>query len=180
VKRIAYDADTQRYTFRDRSGQMYQNAPGEMYGVLKPVSAPAAPRRNVTITGELITPSRLVAQLLMIFHMVERKDPALIRARSVKRPAVTFDDFLPPEYITNAEDTNTPPPSPIEKIARVTRKATLPKIRTVTGVMRRRTSSSRSASVNDEKRPFLDDYNYSPLSYMDEEKDMSNCSNSFI
>ncbi|OAX41094.1 hypothetical protein K503DRAFT_767959 [Rhizopogon vinicolor AM-OR11-026] len=57
VKRIAYDADTQQYTFRDPSGQLYQNAPGENYGVLKPVSTPATPRRRVTITGELATPS---------------------------------------------------------------------------------------------------------------------------
>jgi hypothetical protein len=53
MKRIAYDADSQRYTFRDRSGQLFQSAPGEEYGKLKPVSAPLAPRRSVTITGML-------------------------------------------------------------------------------------------------------------------------------
>ena len=51
MRRVAYDADTQRYTFRDRSGQLYQSAPGEEYGVLKPVAAPLPPRRNVSITG---------------------------------------------------------------------------------------------------------------------------------
>ena len=51
MRRVAYDADTQRYTFRDRSGQLYQSAPGEEYGVLKPVTAPLPHRRNVTITG---------------------------------------------------------------------------------------------------------------------------------
>ncbi|OJA07923.1 hypothetical protein AZE42_03682 [Rhizopogon vesiculosus] len=150
VKRIAYDADTQQYAFRDPSGQLYQNAPGEKYGVLKPVSALATPRRRVTIT--------------------ERRDPALIRARSIKHPAKTFDDFLPPEYITNAEDTNSVPNSPIDKIARVTRKATLSKIPgVVTGAMRRRTSSPRS-SVDDEKHYLLDDRSSSSPSYVDEEK----------
>lgn len=51
VQRIAYDADTQRYTFRDRSGRLYQSAPSEEYGVLKPVATPLSHRRNVTITG---------------------------------------------------------------------------------------------------------------------------------
>ncbi|KAG1729079.1 uncharacterized protein EDB91DRAFT_1020587, partial [Suillus paluster] len=127
IKRIAYDADTQKYTFRDRSGQLYQNPSGEMYGILKAVSAPATPRRS----AQPLTSS--IAYL-------ERRDPALIRARSVKRPAKTFDDFLPPEYITNAaaEDSNSAPGSPSEEIARVTRKPTLPKMQRVVAVVRRR------------------------------------------
>ncbi|KAJ8592160.1 hypothetical protein M405DRAFT_68916 [Rhizopogon salebrosus TDB-379] len=156
VKRIAYDADTQQYTFRDRTGQLYQNTPGDTYGVLNPVSVPATPRRRVTIT--------------------ERRDPALVRARSIKHPAKTFGDFLPPEYITNAEDTESVPVSPIRKVARMTRKATLSKIPgVVTGAMRRRRNSTRS-SGDDDKERFLDDS--SPLPYLDEEKDSLNRSNS--
>ncbi|KAG0698003.1 hypothetical protein DFH29DRAFT_943503 [Suillus ampliporus] len=155
VKRIAYDADTQQYTFRDRSGQLYQNPSGEMYGVLKAVSVPATPRRSVTIT--------------------ERRDPALIRARSVKRPAKTFDDFLPPEYITNAEDSNSTPDSPSEEIAQVTRTLTLPKMQRVAEVVRRRSNSPRT-SEDDEKNHLLDDRTSSPTSYAtheDDEKELS-------
>lgn len=155
IKRIAYDADTQQYTFRDRSGQLYQNPSGETYGVLKPVSAPAAPRRSVTITA--------------------RRDPALIRARSVKRPAKTFDDFLPPEYITSAGDSVSAPDSPSEDIARVKRNRSLPKIPRIVEVMRPRAISPRK-SEDDEKRYLLDDRSTSPVSYAthhDDEKELS-------
>ena len=37
MKRIAYDADTRIYTFRDRDGKLYRSAPGEEYGRLVPV-----------------------------------------------------------------------------------------------------------------------------------------------
>lgn len=37
-KRIAYDADTARYTFRDREGALWLSKPGESYGKLMPVS----------------------------------------------------------------------------------------------------------------------------------------------
>lgn len=42
MNRIAYDADTGRYTFRDEKGVLYQGAPGEEYGVMTPVSSPRA------------------------------------------------------------------------------------------------------------------------------------------
>ncbi|KAG2130443.1 uncharacterized protein EDB93DRAFT_79197 [Suillus bovinus] len=144
IKRIAYDADTQQYIFRDRSGQLYQNPSGEKYGVLKPVSAPATPRRSVTIT--------------------ERRDPALIRARSVKRPAKTFDDFLPPEYITNAEVSSSTPDSPSEGVARLNRNRTLPKIPKIVEVIRSRAISPQG-SADDDKRYLLDDRSASPTSY---------------
>ncbi|KAG2125880.1 hypothetical protein BD769DRAFT_1463847 [Suillus cothurnatus] len=152
IKRIAYDADTQQYTFRDRSGQLYQNSSGETYGVLKPVSAPAAPRRSVTIT--------------------ERRDPALIRARSVKRPAKTFDDFLPPQYITNAEDSSSLPDSPSEDIARVNRNRALPKIPRIAEVIQ---AIPPRGSEDDEKDCLLDDRSTSPTSYAthDDEKELS-------
>ncbi|RDB28149.1 hypothetical protein Hypma_001393 [Hypsizygus marmoreus] len=38
MKRIAYDADTKRYTFRDSHGVLYQGAPEEDYGTLTPMS----------------------------------------------------------------------------------------------------------------------------------------------
>ncbi|KIK16075.1 hypothetical protein PISMIDRAFT_686755 [Pisolithus microcarpus 441] len=81
VERIAYDADSQRYLFRDRAGQLYQNEPGDEYGVLQPVKCPIPPRRSVTI--------------------IEHRDPALWENQSDEVPK-TFDDILPSNYITSA------------------------------------------------------------------------------
>ncbi|KAI6099014.1 hypothetical protein F5141DRAFT_1144009 [Pisolithus sp. B1] len=81
IKRIAYDADSQRYLFRDRVGQLYQNEPGDEYGVLQPVKCPIPPRRNVTI--------------------IEHRDPLVWEKQSDEVPK-TFDDILPSNYITSA------------------------------------------------------------------------------
>lgn len=35
--RIGYDADSQRYTFRDQDGSLWESAPGNRYGELRPV-----------------------------------------------------------------------------------------------------------------------------------------------
>jgi len=35
-ERIGYDADSQTYTFRDRDGAIYESAPGNRYGTLRP------------------------------------------------------------------------------------------------------------------------------------------------
>ncbi|KAG1856293.1 hypothetical protein C8R48DRAFT_675092 [Suillus tomentosus] len=149
IKRISYDADTQQYIFRDRSGQLYQNPSGETYGVLRPVSAPATPRRK-------------------------RKDPALIRARSVKRPAKTFDDFLPREYITNAKESSSAPDSPNEAITRANRNRALPKIPKIGEVIRSRAISPRE-SADEEKRHLLGDRSASPTSYAthEDEKELN-------
>ena len=36
MQRIGYDADTQRYTFRDAEGNLFESEPGSRYGVLRP------------------------------------------------------------------------------------------------------------------------------------------------
>jgi hypothetical protein len=36
MQRIGYDADTQRYTFRDAEGKLFESAPGSRYGELRP------------------------------------------------------------------------------------------------------------------------------------------------
>lgn len=38
-KRIAYDSDTAKFTFRDRNGLLYQGEAGADYGILTPTSA---------------------------------------------------------------------------------------------------------------------------------------------
>lgn len=42
MQRIGYDADSNRYTFRDKEGNIYQSAPRAEYGILTPVSDPIA------------------------------------------------------------------------------------------------------------------------------------------
>jgi hypothetical protein len=37
MQRIGYDADSQRYTFRDQDGSLWESAPGSRYGELRPV-----------------------------------------------------------------------------------------------------------------------------------------------
>lgn len=81
VKRIAYDADSQRYLFRDRLGQLYQNEPGDEYGVLQPVKCPIPPCRSVTI--------------------IEHRDPLLWEKQSNQVPK-TFGDILPSNYMISA------------------------------------------------------------------------------
>ncbi|KAI9572484.1 hypothetical protein HD554DRAFT_2065451 [Boletus coccyginus] len=143
MRRIAYDADTQRYTFRDRSGQLYQSAPGEEFGVLRPVAAPLPHRRNVTIT--------------------ELPDPAL--RRWSEKPAKTFNDILPSGYITAAQsgiDAESPTSylSPSEKFVQ----AAMPKVQDVAKAVKRRTTLkrpvrdlTRSDSLMDEKRRLLEE-----------------------
>lgn len=40
MKRVGYDADTSRYTFKDRKGTLYVGESGSEYGHLKPVEDP--------------------------------------------------------------------------------------------------------------------------------------------
>jgi len=141
MRRVAYDADTQRYTFRDRSGQLYQSAPGEEYGVLKPATAAHAHRRNVTIT--------------------EIPDPALRDWSRSQKSTKTFGDILPSSYITAAQESPSQP-SPSERFFQ----AAMPKVQGVAAVVRRRATLpwpkpsskvSRSTSLIDEKRGLLED-----------------------
>ncbi|KAF8835908.1 hypothetical protein BDN67DRAFT_974803 [Paxillus ammoniavirescens] len=144
MKRIAYDADSQRYTFRDRSGQLFQSAPGEEYGKLKHVSAPLAPRRSVTIT--------------------ERHDPAL--RQWSKKPAKTFEDILPSDYITSAQSgVPSSPPNVLHDTFLSSERlvqAAIPRVQGVVDSVKRRSTMRkggirRTESVNEEKRRLLED-----------------------
>src|SRR4051794_10644473 len=51
MSRVGYDADTQTYTYRDRTGRKYEGAPGVRYGTMWPVRSsttyrPAANNKN--------------------------------------------------------------------------------------------------------------------------------------
>ena len=45
-KRIGYDSDTAKFTFRDGNGQLYQGEAGADYGILTPMSAALSSRPN--------------------------------------------------------------------------------------------------------------------------------------
>ena len=128
MKRIAYDADSERYTFRDRSGQLYQSHPGNAYGELVAVDAPLPPRRRVTVT--------------------ERDKPTPKRTHG---PVKSFDDILTRDYIASAPApaaeptaTGAPPPEALKRAA--------------TGVMRRSRTliqRKRSREQPSVRRPLL-------------------------
>ncbi|KAJ7242048.1 hypothetical protein C8J57DRAFT_1477568 [Mycena rebaudengoi] len=62
MKRVAYDADTARYTFRDRDGRVYVGPSGEDYGVAH--SESSKPNLNVQVqpasTFQDILPAHLI------------------------------------------------------------------------------------------------------------------------
>ncbi|KAH7402244.1 hypothetical protein DE146DRAFT_460006 [Phaeosphaeria sp. MPI-PUGE-AT-0046c] len=43
MERVGYDADTERYTFRDADGSLWESAPGSRYGQLRPMGQRASP-----------------------------------------------------------------------------------------------------------------------------------------
>ncbi|EGO04185.1 hypothetical protein SERLA73DRAFT_173621 [Serpula lacrymans var. lacrymans S7.3] len=152
VTRIAYDADSGRYTFRDRSGQLYESAPHAEYGELTPVSSPSSHRRRVTIT--------------------ERRDPRLY-AKFTNGPPKTFNDILPSDYIASPLEADadgssdgSKSPSPVDakdavkgRFINAVRQSTVPKMHNaVDGVMKRSKSMvdrRRTRSATEDKRLLL-------------------------
>lgn len=112
VKRIAYDADTQRYLFRDKNtGQLYQGPEGEMYGRLQAVDAPIPPSRRVTVSSKRPSPF-MDPQTFMTYKTAVHPDPA-IRKKGLNKRAATFDDILPSTLIISAESGL--PSSPLQR-----------------------------------------------------------------
>ncbi|KAE9406586.1 hypothetical protein BT96DRAFT_222001 [Gymnopus androsaceus JB14] len=87
-KRIAYDADTARYTFRDREGALWLSKPGESYGKLMPVSP----------NGKNVESWRYDDD-----DDGERQRPRLKLSDS---PVTSFHEFLPEWAITSASSTS--------------------------------------------------------------------------
>ncbi|KAK3302592.1 uncharacterized protein B0T15DRAFT_543323 [Chaetomium strumarium] len=52
MTRVAYDADTQIYTYRDSDGSYWEGAPGVRYGKLHRVQSEAPPLPSVTLDSE--------------------------------------------------------------------------------------------------------------------------------
>ncbi|KAK0199344.1 hypothetical protein DFS33DRAFT_1510168 [Desarmillaria ectypa] len=124
-RRIGYDADTMRYTFTDKHGNLYRNAPGEEYGTLMPVTFSASTDRPGAFSdaeNPKIEPS----------------------ATTVPAPKLTFSDFLPPSAMTSASsspDQNLTAPPPKAHFNDVVR-AALPKMGGVMQSLRRTITSA--------------------------------------
>ncbi|KAJ4490400.1 hypothetical protein J3R30DRAFT_3421357 [Lentinula aciculospora] len=133
-QRIAYDADTEQYTFKDRNGALYRSAPGESYGKLIPVSDGKAEAWRYN-DGE---------------H--EHKRPQ-ISTSNLPAPK-SFHDILPPQAIASAgsyspTSSNSDSSeslfslSPRSRFIEAARRSTMPKMQGVVHNLRRSVTSSK-------------------------------------
>lgn len=150
MKRIAYDADTRIYTFRDQYGALYRGSPGEDYGVLTPVP------KSTTITrrGAFADPNHPLDDEYIVDEPAAR--------------GASFEDFLPARALTKATspiDGSSKTRSPLfshssngdrEKrnprtiFQEAVRKATLPKMQGVVHNLRRSMTSAKRGPRNGE------------------------------
>ncbi|KAF7761732.1 hypothetical protein Agabi119p4_9724 [Agaricus bisporus var. burnettii] len=84
MSRIGYDADTERYTFQDEQGVLYESEPGNAYGMLRPI---------VRDMGDVskVRPNAFESE-------------NSLRSRSTSAASSnlhSFDDFLPSAAITS-------------------------------------------------------------------------------
>ncbi|RDB28147.1 hypothetical protein Hypma_001391 [Hypsizygus marmoreus] len=151
MKRIAYDADTKMYTFRDRLGALYQGPPGEDYGILTPVaktgvnSRPGAfesdkpPRKSLTVNPDAAPSS---------FHDI-------LPANLITSPSSSIDGKSPPSPIL--------PGSPKEgdrlhhhvQFKDAVRKVAMPKMQGMVHNLRRSITSVRRKPTTTEERENL-------------------------
>jgi len=147
--RIAYDSDTEVYTFRDGIGTLYEGAPGERYGVLRPIN-------------DAIGSTRPRA-----FDSDRRKGPLPVNPDRIPK---TFHDMLPSNCITAPSSPVDGPPSAIRpsklsdssactsmrvKFIEAARKTALPKMQGVVHNLRRSKTTASSfghTSSEDAKR----------------------------
>ncbi|KAJ7242046.1 hypothetical protein C8J57DRAFT_1368246 [Mycena rebaudengoi] len=122
MKRVAYDADTARYTFRDRDGRVYVGPSGEDYGVLTLVSG--------------LKKSK-VADRPHAFASESSKPNLNVHIQ----PASTFQDILPAHLITSpssAESTSLPAGmSTGSRLRDVVRRTAMPAMQNVANNVRR-------------------------------------------
>ncbi|KIK07097.1 hypothetical protein K443DRAFT_88029 [Laccaria amethystina LaAM-08-1] len=139
MQRIGYDADSSRYTFRDKEGNIYQSAPRAEYGILTPVSDPVAE----------VLKSRPQA-----FATNGKQKSRSHSLSPVDQPPKTFHDFLPPNTLTSASSSESKKPlptlpttiTPRERFIQAVRKTALPKMQGVVHSFQRSMTSARRAS----------------------------------
>ncbi|KAF8909641.1 hypothetical protein CPB84DRAFT_1765075 [Gymnopilus junonius] len=154
-KRIAYDADTRRYTFRDANSTLYQGEPGLEYGVLTPV-----PPSHSSM--EHARPSAFASD-----RGPDRRLSLQANSETSPPPPKTFYDILPPELITSSsittplsDSTSSSTIRAGSRVAKAVRKSTLPKMQGVVHSLRRSMTSikkPRSPSFSEYKELHEDD-----------------------
>lgn len=116
--RVAYDADTEVYTFRDSVGTLYKGAPGARYGVLTPINDSTGSTRrrafNSGTQGMCATPFLFTENLCYLLSDKRKGLPPV----SPDDPPKSFHDILPSNCITA-------PSSPVDRPSFVTRASTL-------------------------------------------------------
>ncbi|KAF9078375.1 hypothetical protein BDP27DRAFT_1309491 [Rhodocollybia butyracea] len=133
-QRIAYDADTERYTFRDRKGALYQSAPGQEYGKLTPVSDKRAESWR---------------------YDDQYKRPTI----SAESHGTSFHDILPSYAITSASPPSSASSgsqenleiSPRSRFIEAAKRSTVPKMQGVVNNLRRSVTSARKPPPVPEK-----------------------------
>ncbi|KAJ3806507.1 hypothetical protein F5876DRAFT_26740, partial [Lentinula aff. lateritia] len=133
-QRIAYDADTQQYTFRDENGSLYYSASGEEYGQLsilrsaaraEAASTEPKPKRSQTAPSSLPAPK-------------------------------SFYDILPPESIGSAGSTTSlssssptsPSRSPRSRFIAAAKRSTMPRMQSVVHGLVKRSVTLRKKQGN--------------------------------
>jgi hypothetical protein len=122
--RIAYDADTGRYTFRDRAGHIYVAAPGEPMKRLD---------RHSSSTSR---------------PLFDTDKPRVRRSSDPGPPPQTFQEILPSDLISSAPP---PPRTGPSKFIRAVRRTGLPKMQVVVRNLRRSTKMRRLVNEDTER-----------------------------
>jgi hypothetical protein len=102
MKRIAYDADTERYSYRDKDGSIWQGEPGSQYGKLSLVSKasgitesePSSPRSDSGLSPT--SPTSKDGKEKMFAPSLDTLDTDLDKRAPpppYKRPSRQFTDF---------------------------------------------------------------------------------------
>ncbi|KAJ7242032.1 hypothetical protein C8J57DRAFT_1142647 [Mycena rebaudengoi] len=128
MQRIAYDADSERYTFRDHEGNIFMGPRGEDYGVLTPVDSGQPGDRPNAFASESSKPD--------------------LRIHVQATPS--FQDILPAHLITSpssAESTSAPPSSGASRFRDALRKTKIPAMQNVVNSVRRSATTRKPSKA---------------------------------
>ena len=148
-KRIGYDSDSAKFTFRDRNGCLYQGEAGADYGILTPMAA--------ALSSESSRPNAFSSGMFSILYTIQLIHSSMLDSSSVVpqsrksapcKEDSTFHDFLPSQFITTSslsKTNQTPPKSSTaqQNFVKTVRKSLLPKMQDVVHNIRRSVTSIR-------------------------------------
>lgn len=150
--RVAYDADTRIYTFRDNAtGKLYKSDVGNSYGELKPVSSDSDSSSDLIMFKHTRTGKSIQSLPIDDDYSWQRAGSGNSSSTSSGSPAKTFSDFLPAQAIASA---SSPPPTtahtetPLERLIRAVRNhhSGAPKMHGVVSALIRRSKASKLES----------------------------------